>query len=123
MYKVWKETEISAAHYLRDYGGKCENPHGHNWRVRVYVEADELDGSGMVVDFTVLKNVMEEVGSELDHKDLNSVPPFDSLNPTAENIARWFFERCSQRLTDGRARVSQVRVWETATSCAVYEER
>jgi 6-pyruvoyltetrahydropterin/6-carboxytetrahydropterin synthase len=121
MYRVWKETEISAAHSLRDYGGRCENPHGHNWRLRVYVESENLDETGMVMDFVVLKKVMQEVGSELDHQDLNRVPPFDSLNPTAENIARWFFERCAERVDDGRVRVSQVRVWETASSCAVYE--
>ena len=121
MYMVWKETEISAAHSLRDYGGKCENQHGHNWRVRVYVESDELDDTGMVIDLVILKKVIEEVGSGLDHQDLNRVTPFDELNPTAENIARWFFERCAERIDDGRVRVSKVKVWETASSCAVFQ--
>lgn len=120
MYEVWKETEIAAAHALRNYGGKCESLHGHNWRIRVYVEAEKLDELGMVVDFLVLKKVMEEVGGELDHKELNRIPPFDAVNPTAEKMAEWFFERCSERLNDGRARVSQVKVWETASSCAAY---
>jgi len=122
MYRVWKETEISAAHSLRDYGGKCENSHGHNWKIRVCVEAEELDETGMVLDFVLLKKIMKEVGGELDHKDLNKTPPFDAVNPTAENIARWFFERCSERINDVRVRVSGVKVWETASSCATYLE-
>ena len=120
MYQIWKETEISAAHFLRDYGGKCENLHGHNWRVRVYVESHELDRTGMVVDFTELKRIMEEVDGRLDHRELNSVAPFDTVNPTAENIAKWYFDSCSELINNGGVRVSQVRVWETATSCAIF---
>lgn len=122
MFQVWKETEISAAHFLRDYGGKCENLHGHNWRVRVYVESEELDETGMVVDFVDLKKAIEEVGGQLDHNELNRVSPFDVVNPTAENIAKWFYQRCSERINSGETRVSQVWVWETASSCAIYQE-
>ncbi|MFH1540132.1 MAG: 6-carboxytetrahydropterin synthase QueD [bacterium] len=120
MYEVFKETSFSGAHHLRNYRGKCEEIHGHNWRVRVYVRAEELDKAGMVVDFKALKGAMEEVADLLDHKDVNAVAPFDEINPSAENMARFFFERVGGKVDGGRAAVSRVMVWETEGSCAIY---
>lgn len=121
MYEVSKETEFSGAHRLRDYGGPCEELHGHNWRVRACVRAEELDAPGMVIDFKLLKSVLNEVCGRLDHKYINDIPPFDSINPSAENLARYFFDEISKRLDDGRAKVRRVMVWESGSSCAMYE--
>jgi 6-pyruvoyltetrahydropterin/6-carboxytetrahydropterin synthase len=109
MYTVIKTLEISAAHSLSlDYGSKCENLHGHNWRITVYCRAKELDANGMVTDFTSIK---KEISDKLDHKYINDVLPF---NPTAENIARWVCERIPN--------CYRVEVAETADNVAVYEK-
>ena len=122
MYEVSKETEFSGAHHLRGYHGKCEGMHGHNWRVRVFAIAEELDALGMVVDFKILAAGLEEVLSAFDHKDINTVPPFDSLNSSSENIAKYVFDEMSARLNNVRVRVSRVMVWETDHSCATYSK-
>jgi len=121
MYEVYKESDFSGAHNLRGYKGKCEAVHGHNWRVQVYVRAAELDEQGMVVDFTILGARLEDVLAELDHKDINAVPPFDTVNPSSENIARYIFDKMAAALDDARRQVSRVLVWETDRSCAVYQ--
>ncbi len=122
MYEVFKETWISGAHRLRDYKGPCENLHGHNWRIRVYVGATELNSLGMVIDFKVLKDAMKEVCDLYDHTYLNEVPPFDIINPTAENICRHIFDEVNRRIRDERVRVTRAMVWETAGSCATVTE-
>ena len=120
-FTVYKELEIAAAHFLREYHGKCENLHGHNYRIRVYVGADELDSEGMVLDFVELKQAMLDViDARFDHRNINEIAPFDTLNPTAENLARHFAEELAARLDNGRVRVTECHVWETSTSCAVY---
>lgn len=120
-YTVYKEIEFAASHFLREYHGKCERLHGHNYKVQVFVSADELDSEGMVVDFVELKALMLEIiDGRFDHRHINEIPPFDTLNPTAENLARYIAEEIGARLDDARMRVSECRVWETATSCAVY---
>ena len=120
-YTVYKEIEFAASHFLREYHGKCEELHGHNYTVRVYVGGDELDGEGMVVDFVQLKGLMRElIHDRLDHKHINDVPPFDQMNPTSENMARHFAEAIAERLDDSRCRVTECRVYETARNCAMY---
>jgi 6-pyruvoyltetrahydropterin/6-carboxytetrahydropterin synthase len=119
-FTVYKETDFAAAHFLRQYHGKCENLHGHNYRVRVYVGADALDGEGMVVDFVQLKAEMLKVINRLDHLNINDIPPFDELNPTAEHIARYIAEEVAAGVDDGRARVTECHVWETDRNCAIY---
>ena len=76
MYTVCVEDWFAAAHYLRNYHGKCENPHGHNYRVKVYVSGKDLDKGGMLIDFSVLKKHLKSVLENLDHHDLNSTPYF-----------------------------------------------
>ena len=121
MYEVYKEATFSGAHNLREYGGKCEALHGHNWRVRVFVCTEQLDDLGMVVDFKVLKAAMNEGIDYVDHKFLNEIEPFDEINPSAENIARFFYDRTAAKINDDRIRVSRVMVWESDASCAIYE--
>jgi 6-pyruvoyltetrahydropterin/6-carboxytetrahydropterin synthase len=120
-FTVFKEVQFAASHFLREYHGKCETLHGHNYRVRVYVGADELDHEGMVVDFVLLRNLLREVVDEqLDHRHLNEIAPFDVLNPTAEQIAQWIAEEVATRLDDSRVRVTECHIWETDTNCAVF---
>jgi 6-pyruvoyltetrahydropterin/6-carboxytetrahydropterin synthase len=123
-FTVFKEIQFAASHFLREYHGKCEALHGHNYRVRVYVGATELDHEGMVVDFVRLRQVLREVVDErLDHTHLNEVPPFDALNPTAEHIAQWIGEQVAARVDDARVRVTECHVWETETNCAIYRRQ
>jgi len=121
MYEVYKEGTFSGAHRLREYEGKCEALHGHNWRVRVYARAAELDAAGMVIDFKILQKILNEILDTLDHRYLNEVSPFDKINPSAENIARFFYDHISKKINDNRVTISRIMVWETDTSCAIYE--
>jgi 6-pyruvoyltetrahydropterin/6-carboxytetrahydropterin synthase len=124
MYEVMIEEEFSAAHALRGYRGKCENLHGHNWKVEVYVRGERLDEIGMLVDFTRLKAVTREVMRHLDHKNLNELPPFDTqLNPSSEHLAGFILHRVSKEIDDERVRVYKVRVWETPSTSATFEAR
>lgn len=120
MYEVYKETYFSGAHRLREYEGKCESLHGHNWKVRAFIGATELDRLGMVIDFKVLKNALSETVEVLDHTDLNAIPPFDKINPSAENLAKYIFDGLSERINDERVRITKVMVWESHASCAIY---
>ncbi len=107
---------------MRDYKGPCENLHGHNWKVRVYIGASELNAQGMVIDFKLLKDAMKEVIAPYDHAYLNEVSPFDEINPTAENICRHVFDEVNRRVKDDRVRVTRAMVWETEGSCAVVTD-
>ncbi|MFB3828138.1 MAG: 6-carboxytetrahydropterin synthase QueD [Bryobacteraceae bacterium] len=121
MFEVSVEETFAAGHALRHYHGKCENVHGHNYRVLVTLAGDRLDEAGLLVDFVELKRVMHAVLDRLDHRFLNDVPPFDTLNPSAENMARYIFEEIAKGLPSGSpARVSEVKLWETDTSSATY---
>lgn len=120
MYEVSRESFFSAAHRLREYGGKCEALHGHNWRVRLNVRARELDELGMVLDFKVLKATLREVLERLDHKLINEVPPFDEVNPSAENLARYIAEETNRKIADDRVWVHSCEVWESDRSKATW---
>jgi 6-pyruvoyltetrahydropterin/6-carboxytetrahydropterin synthase len=125
MFEITVEDTFAAGHYLRNYRGKCENPHGHNYKLRVRLAGEELDRAGLLVDFKDLKDVIHAVVDRLDHQMINDLEPFTVLNPSAENLARHFYEQTSQRLrtlTDGRVRVKDVTVWETETTTATYFE-
>ena len=119
-FTVTKEQDFSAAHFLREYHGQCEHLHGHNYRVQVSVGCDELDDEGLVVDFSRLKEAMQEVIKRFDHKLLNEVEPFEKLNPTLEHLARYIAEEVALRIDDERARVTACRLWETDRNCVVY---
>jgi 6-pyruvoyltetrahydropterin/6-carboxytetrahydropterin synthase len=124
VYEISKDFLFSAAHQIRFHGGKCERLHGHNWRVRVHVRASELNRIGMVVDFADLQKWVAEVGSRLDHQNVNEIPPFDEINTTAELIARFFHAEVGKKAASegGRVSVSKVEVWENEGSLAVYSE-
>lgn len=123
MYEISAKFSISSAHFLTNYEGKCRNLHGHNWKVTVYLRGAELDNLGMLVDFTVLKKYFKIIESELDHRSLNDVEYFASVNPTAERISEFIFNRMAELLAaDGvdNAEVSRVSVYETENCEAVY---
>ena len=93
MFEVTVEDTFSAGHYLRNYHGKCEKPHGHNYRVRVTLSGAELDHAGLLLDFKDLKDVLRPVMNYLDHEMINELEPFTSVNPSAENLAKYFLRR------------------------------
>jgi len=122
MYKVVVHTFFSSAHNLREYQGKCEDLHGHNWKVAVEVAAETLDNLGMVMDFKALKKELHNLIQNLDHKYLNEVPPFDTLNPSSENIAYYIFQELKKAINDERISVTSVTVWESENSASIYSE-
>ncbi len=120
-YTISKELVFCGAHAVAFTSGGSERRHGHNWRLRVTVAATALDSAGMVMDFSELKRRAMALLAPWDHRDLNETPPFDELNPTAENIAGLVFKGLSDQLDDGRLSVERVEVWETPRSRAVVE--
>ena len=124
MFEVSVEETFAAGHALRGYRGKCENVHGHNYKVQVTIEGERLDSIGLLVDFVEIKRLMHAVVDRLDHQFLNDLPPFDAENPSAENMAKYFYDEISSGLDGGKleipVRVAQVKICETDTSNAVY---
>ena len=122
MYEVSVDESFAAAHNLRNYKGKCEDLHGHNYKVRVVLAGKELDATGLLYDFVHLKQVIRGVISSLDHKYLNELPPFDRINPSAENIARHIYDETSKQLRKepNGAAVASITVWESDITAATY---
>lgn len=98
MYTLNITSEFSAAHHIRSYEGRCARPHGHNYKISVEVQAPTLDYLGFVMDYYSVKNLLQETIEKLDHYDINTIEPFDKINPTAENIAAWFYKQLSSNL-------------------------
>ena len=120
MFEISEEIAFPAAHQLRFTTGEGEFLHGHTWRVRAFVRAETLDPRGMVVDFADLHHALDGIVSGLSHRFLNEVPPFDDINPSAENLARHVAVELARKVADERVRVHRVDVWETDTCCATY---
>lgn len=122
MYKIKVISDFSSAHMLRQYKGKCENMHGHNWKIEARVASSKLDEAGMVMDFKELKRLLNAILDELDHKNLNELPYFKKINPTSENIAKYIYDQLAaddKRLTGSDYKL-KVTVWESDTSAATY---
>jgi 6-pyruvoyltetrahydropterin/6-carboxytetrahydropterin synthase len=119
MYQVSVEGHFDAAHYLRDYGGKCENVHGHRFKVVVNLKASKLNETGLAYDFVELKRHLGEVIARFDHTSLNDVPPFDKINPSSENIAVTIYDQLKGCFS-GEVSLSSVEVWESPQSCVTY---
>ena len=125
MFEVTVEDSFAAGHYLRNYKGKCEKPHGHNYKIRVTLAGKELDKAGLLVDFKDLRESMRHVIDRLDHQMINELEPFIELNPSAENLAKYFYDETNTRLrklTNGRVHVKDVTVFETDSTTAKYSE-
>jgi 6-pyruvoyltetrahydropterin/6-carboxytetrahydropterin synthase len=122
MFELSVEVSFSAAHQLRGYRGKCENMHGHNWKVQVSVMAEALNEIDIAIDFHDLKRLAREVVAPLDHAYLNDIFPFTEKNPSSENMAKWIFDSLKKKITEDNIRMSSVTVWESDTASATYYE-
>jgi len=122
MFEVSVEETFSSGHALRGYKGKCENVHGHNYRVRVTLAGAKLNNIGLLVDFAELKRVLRGIIAGIDHQFLNDLEPFRAVNPSAENLAKYFYEQTERGLRElgESAGISEVIVWETDTSSARF---
>jgi 6-pyruvoyltetrahydropterin/6-carboxytetrahydropterin synthase len=120
MFEVEITTSFSAAHRLRNYNGKCERLHGHNYRTTVAARSDRVGGSGMVIDFSALKAATAQVLEKLDHSYLNEIKPFDKMEPSAENIAAYVFAEIRSLLGENGALLFSVTIWESDSSRATY---
>jgi 6-pyruvoyltetrahydropterin/6-carboxytetrahydropterin synthase len=120
VYEVIVEQPFSAAHYLKDYPGKCANIHGHNYKVQITIAGESLDQLGMLVEFEVIKKALAPWIDKFDHGFLNEIPPFDKVNPTAEALAKFFYDEVEKAIPTGGARVTYVRIWETEKCSAGY---
>lgn len=117
MYELMVESQFDSAHNLRGYEGSCENLHGHTYKVQIRYKGAQLNEIGILVDFKKLRSALKEILNYLDHKYLNELPEFRVINPTAELIAKFIFEKMRETLGDG---IYSASVWETPVSCATY---
>jgi 6-pyruvoyltetrahydropterin/6-carboxytetrahydropterin synthase len=123
MFKLKVQDYFSSAHYLKDYKGPCEKLHGHNWKVELIVEGSELNSTDILIDFSILKKILKEVLSELDHKLLNEIPYFKNINPSSERLAEYIFKKVKEKLSSyPNVKVKEVTVFETEKAGATYYE-
>ena len=120
MFEVSVDYTFAAGHALRNYQGKCENVHGHNYKVRVTIAGNQLDSTGLLVDFVDLRAAIKAVVDRLDHRFLNDLSPFDQINPSAENLAKYFCDEIAPQFNDSRLRIQAVTIWETDLTSATY---
>lgn len=120
MFEVSVEYTFAAGHALRGYKGKCENVHGHNYKVQLFVGGEQLDDTGLLMDFVEVKKTIKKLAERLDHHFLNDFAPFDKLNPSAENIAKYFYDELAPQVSSRNLRVQAVTIWETDTTSATY---
>ena len=122
MYEISIKVSFSAAHQLLGYDGVCENLHGHNWGAEIFVRTDELDEIGIGIDYGILERHTVNILNHLDHQNVNKVPPFDKINPTSENIAKWLFKELSAIVNSSKLKVYRVNIKETENFSASYFE-
>ncbi len=121
MFEIAVEETFAAGHSLRNYHGKCEKVHGHNYKVQVVLTGDRLNEAGLLMDFSDVRSRLRALIERLDHQFLNDLPPFDLINPSAENMAKYFFDELSTSLPAERGvKLCYVRIWETDTASATY---
>ena len=116
------ESGFAAAHQLKEYEGKCEGLHGHNWRVQLLVKTDHLNHIGLGIDFKILKRILNEILSRLDHAFLNDIEPFQTQNPSSENLACYIYGEFLKKLQVKSVQLDWVRVWESTTAYAQYSQ-
>jgi 6-pyruvoyltetrahydropterin/6-carboxytetrahydropterin synthase len=120
MFEIAVHSHFSGAHRLRYLHGKCEELHGHNWKVEVSVVSNRLGKEGVVIDFGILKRRVEKVLKPLDHTYLNDLPYFSGIEPSSENIAKYIFDRLKSELKGYQGTLKKVTAWESETSSATY---
>lgn len=118
MWELKIETSFAAAHHLLNYNGECENQHGHNWKVEVFIVGDKLDKSKILMDFKVLKKQVNDVIKTLDHKDINTLTDFKDVSPSSEMLSKYIYEKLKPNIP----LLKKVSVWETNNACASYFE-
>ena len=118
MFELKAQMYFSAAHHLLNYDGACENQHGHNWKVEVYVKGTELDKSNLLIDFKILKKELNKVLEILDHKDINTLDEFKNISPSSEMLSKFIYTKLKEKISC----ISKVSVWETERACASYFE-
>jgi 6-pyruvoyltetrahydropterin/6-carboxytetrahydropterin synthase len=120
MYELKVTTRFAAAHRLTMVGAKCENLHGHNWKIEVYLAGSELDQAGVLMDFGEIKACLREIMARLDHHFLNELPMFEGRQPSSERIAVYVAEELGKAINPPGVRVSRVSAWESEDCCATY---
>jgi 6-pyruvoyltetrahydropterin/6-carboxytetrahydropterin synthase len=120
MYEVTIIKSFSAAHLLAQIGGKCEELHGHNFRVEVTLAAPDLNKSGLLIDFRVVKKWLNEILDQMDHKHLNELPCFAGINPSAENIAKYIYDQMKPKAKESQVRIARIKVWESENAAVAY---
>ena len=120
MYELKVVTKFAAAHQLTMVGEKCENLHGHNWKIEVYVTGEQTDNAGVLMDFGIIKKQVREIMALLDHKYLNDLDYFRHSQPSSENIAHFVATQLQKRIEDQPAKVSKVTAWESDNASATY---
>ncbi len=124
MYTVSVQAHYDSAHFLRHYEGKCEKLHGHRYVVEAALATEQLDEAGIAFDFVIVKRELRALADHLDHENINELPPFDEINPSAENQARWFWDQLKERIpADMADALLYIRVWETPNQWAQYTDR
>ena len=120
MYEVTIIKSFSAAHILSEIGGKCEELHGHNFKVEITVAAGELNSTGLLIDFRFLKKVLGEILEDIDHKHLNTLISFSDINPSAENISKYIYEKMKLKVKMAGVKVVRVKIWESENAAVTY---
>ncbi len=118
MFEIKVRTSFSAAHNLKNYRGKCERLHGHNWTVEALFGYNSVDKDGMAVDFKIAKKILKGAIEKLDHSYLNELKILKKINPTSENIARFIYDGVKKK----NKNLISISVWENESSCAIYSE-
>lgn len=121
-FEVYVKEHFSAAHSLMGYTGDCARIHGHNWMVEVFVRCKKLNEIGIGIDFRDINESLKDVLQGLDHCYLNELPPFQKVNPSSENIAKYLYQELAKKLNSGDVKVSKVKVSETPNAGALYWE-
>ena len=120
MFKLKVTTHFAAAHQLKMVADKCENMHGHNWKIEVTISGNRLNDAGVLMDFGDLKRHVSGIMDTLDHKFLNELEFFSDGNPSSENIAMYISESLQSRIRDDGVQVDRVTAWESEDACATY---
>ena len=121
MFKLCVESDFSAAHRLVDYPGPCHRIHGHNWKVKATIAAETLDELGMVIDLYDLKTILDECLQQFDHRIINEVLPFDKINPTSENLAKYIYEFMENKCPE-KVKMDQVEIFETEKFSVIFSK-
>jgi len=122
MYKLNVSSDFSAAHKLVGYDGPCKNLHGHNWKVRVAINCQKIDEIGLTIDFGIVKKILSKITDKLDHQLLNELEMFQNVNPTSENIARYFYDEMSKKISINSCKLVEIEIWESDKSSLIYSE-